>query len=419
MSRILKKALAEGIINVDDTAAVFYDLSGLDKKINSLKASFPQGTLHAMAIKTNPLTGVLRRLNEKGIAAEAASLPEFYIAQKSGFESDRIVFDSPAKTRSELAYALKAGVHINIDSFEELEIVAELKKRIESRSTLGIRLNPQVGTGKIKATSVAGEYSKFGIPLRRHRQTLLKAYQDYGWLRGVHLHIGSQGCSPEMLVDGVRAALDFALEVNGKIKSPGRAQAIDIFDIGGGLAAIYRETDKPVSLEQYADALRSKCPELFGGQFRLITEFGRHIFANIGWAVSRVEYVKVETSPSTLINHLGADMFIRECYTPDDWYHDISACGSTGELKSGETSEYMIAGPLCFSGDMLARNIRLPEMESGDYLLIHDCGAYTMSMWSRYNSRIIPKVIGYHNDGDKFEIIKKRETLDRVLDFWS
>jgi len=419
MSRVLKKALVEDIINDDDTAAVFYDLSGLDNIIKCLKASFPSDTLHAIAIKANPIIGMLRKLNAKGIGAEAASLPELYIAQKAGFSSERLVFDSPAKTKSELEYALKAGVHINIDSFEELEIITNMKTGIESPSSIGLRINPQVGAGKIKTTSVAGKYSKFGIPLKPNRKALIEAYKNNSWLGGVHLHIGSQGCSLEMLVAGVRAVLDFALEINSKFKGTERNQAIDIFDIGGGLPAIYRETDSFISIEQYSEALNSECPELFDGQFRLITEFGRHIHANIGWAVSRVERVKNETSPPTLINHLGADMFIRECYNPDDWYHDISACDSRGELKDGKTQEYMIAGPLCFAGDMLARNIKLPEMYSGDYILIHDCGAYTMSMWSRYNSRVLPKVIGYYNDGDKFEILKKREILDKVLDFWN
>lgn len=418
LSDVFKRALADGIIGKDDTAAVFYDLSGLTERIKELQTLFPSNTLHAIAIKANPIVGILNKLNDPGVGAEAASLPELFIAQKSGFTSDRIVFDSPAKTRDELEYALKNGVHINIDSFEELAIVADIRSRIDSSSTFGLRLNPQVGTGGIKSTGVAGDYSKFGIPLKPNWSALLKAYSDFEWLRGVHLHIGSQGCSLELLVTGVKTVLDFADDVNSKVRRAVRSQAIDIFDIGGGLPVAYRDSDKPPSLEEYISGLKGECPRLFDGRFKLITEFGRYIHANIGWAISRVEYVKSETTPPTLITHLGADMFIRECYNPDDWHHDMTVLSPDGELKSGNTKIYMVAGPLCFAGDMLARNIVLPEIQSGDYLVIHDIGAYTLSMWSRYNSRALPKVIGYHNGGEKFELIKDREALDDIYNFW-
>jgi diaminopimelate decarboxylase len=93
---------------------------------------------------------------------------------------------------------------------------------------------------------------------------------------------------------------------------------------------------------------------------------------------------------------------------------------SKGILKKGtETFSYSIAGPLCFAGDILAKDIALPLVEEGDYILIHDVGAYTLSMWSRYNSRQIPKVIGYHNNKDDFKILKNRESRQDLVDFWS
>lgn len=84
-----------------------------------------------------------------------------------------------------------------------------------------------------------------------------------------------------------------------------------------------------------------------------------------------------------------------------------------------DKNKYWVAGPLCFSGDVVARDVELPVVEAGDYIIIHDTGAYTLSMWSRYNSRQIPKVIGYHNDTNQFEILKKRETYNDLIRFWS
>jgi diaminopimelate decarboxylase len=89
-------------------------------------------------------------------------------------------------------------------------------------------------------------------------------------------------------------------------------------------------------------------------------------------------------------------------------------------LKTGSaTRKYSIAGPLCFAGDIVARGVKSPPIETGDFVLIHDTGAYTLSMWSRYNSRQIPRVVGYRNQGESFEILKERETFEDLQRFWS
>jgi diaminopimelate decarboxylase len=118
--------------------------------------------------------------------------------------------------------------------------------------------------------------------------------------------------------------------------------------------------------------------------------------------------------------HVGADLFLRECYNPQDWPHEIIVADRAGRIKSGlDEQHYVLAGPLCFAGDVLAREIALPKIEAGDWVIIQDTGAYTLSMWSRYNSRQIPKVIGYYQDGATFEILKEREPLAEVLRFWA
>ena len=173
-------------------------------------------------------------------------------------------------------------------------------------------------------------------------------------------------------------------------------------------------------MKDYSDEIRKRFPELDDGTYKLITEFGRYVHANAGWAAARVEYVKREPDRNTAIIHLGADMFLRECYRPEDWQHEIIVADQSGRLKTGnDEKKYVIAGPLCFAGDMIARDIELPAMSPGDYIIIKDSGAYTMSMWSRYNSRQMPKVIGYTENGRDFELIKDRETAEDLVAFWS
>ena len=151
----------------------------------------------------------------------------------------------------------------------------------------------------------------------------------------------------------------------------------------------------------------------------MITEFGRYVHANSGWVASRVEYVKSGQAGKTLIVHVGADLLLRKCYSPADWHHEIMVVDSRGNPKAGiDDSPYTVAGPLCFAGDILARGIRLPVVNEGDYVLIRDTGAYTLSMWSRYNSRQVPKVVGYTQDGERFELLRERETVEQAASFW-
>ena len=412
------KALAGSIISGDDTAAVFIDLTFLKKRAKSLQALFGENCIHTMAIKANPLVTILGVFRDLGFGAEAASLPELYIARAAGIRASNTIFDSPVKTIAELQYAINTKMHINSDSLAELERIDRIRGAANSRSTFGLRINPQVGAGRIKMTSVAGEYSKFGVPLNQYRAEIIEAYLRYPWLTGIHLHIGSQGIPLDLLVKGAELIFELTKEINQRLAEKNKPNRINIFDIGGGMPVTYRDDLPAPTIDEYVKALHAKIPQLFDGEYKLITEFGRYLNANCGWAISRVEYVKKQGDINTALIHLGADMFIRRCYNPDDWHHDILVIDSNGKLKSGSERKYVIAGPLCFAGDIIAHDIDLPEIEPGDYIVIRDVGAYTYSMWSRYNSRQMPIIVGYNDNGHEFSILRKRESLDDIYRFW-
>lgn len=413
MSVVLKKAMREAVIRAEDTTMIFQDILFSEKRIEEVKKLFPDHSLHTLALKANPLPRLLEHFSGKGVGAEAATWPELYIAQKAGFPPSAIVFDSPAKTEMELRYALSHGVHINADSFEEL---GRLNKLIGDgeHGPVGIRVNPQVGVGRIEMLSVAGTWSKFGVPLETSREQLFASYEMYPWLNGIHLHIGSQGCSPDQLVEGVKRVYAFAEEVNTRLKG----QRIRYFDLGGGFPVSYHKDREPESMEAYAEALRQQCSGLFSGCYKLVTEFGRYYFANSGWTATRVEYIKSYGGKKTAVVHVGADLLMRRIYQPDDWYHEMSALDRDGSLKTAEPEAYVIAGPLCFNGDIISHSVMLPRLEVGDFVLIHDTGGYTLSMWNRHTSRQIPLVLGYTGDGDDFIVLKERETLEDVYRFW-
>ena len=417
----LRSALSQGLIRQEDTAAIFYDLSFLASRIKYLTSCFPPATLHGLAIKANPLTRIMELMRgfAPNIGVEAASIGEVTMALRSGYQPDHIVYDSPVKTFSDLEFALKTGIHINIDNLSELDRVNKITMAgsCTMSGSAGLRINPQIGLGTILESSVAGEYSKFGVPINFFREELEKAYLTHPWLTGVHLHVGSQGCPMHMLTDGIGVLYDFVADMNrkrGRIGFP----SISVFDIGGGLPISYQSATTPPSMDEYVRKIAERAPMLFDpASFKLITEFGRWIYTNAGWTVSRVEYVKRDPAINTAMIHVGADLFVRECLNPHDWHHEYSLFDQWGRLKEGtDDHPYNLAGPLCFSGDIVAKNVLLPRVEEGDYIVIHDTGGYTFSMWSRYNSRQTPRIVGYR--ADRFEILKERETLEELQGFW-
>ena len=438
IENILKGALKQDYLRKEDTALIFYDLDLLRSRINELQHVFPASALHALAIKANPLVRILEFSCGLGMGVEAASIGEVHLALKSGYPPENIVFDSPVKTNTELEFALDQGIHINVDNFSELERISRIRSFMNAKGSIGIRINPQVGTGSILESSVAGEYSKFGLPINTRKKELLKAFASYPWLNGVHLHVGSQGCPIELLIKGIGVLYDFVLEVN-EIRRNLKIPPVNIVDIGGGLPVSYHHDRTPPSMIEYVGAIRQRAPELFthSPAFKLITEFGRWIYTNAGWTVSRVEYVKHDSGINTAMIHVGADLFVRECLNPSDWQHEYSVYDKNGNSKISDTrlaifdkkgtkpdrgsriadlKLYNLAGPLCFSGDILAKDVLLPELEEGDYIAIHDSGSYTFSMWSRYNSRQTPRILGYH--GKQFEILKERESPEDTTRFW-
>jgi diaminopimelate decarboxylase len=434
ISLAFRKAVSAGLIRKEDSALIFYDLSFLSERLAHLKSCFPASSLHGLAIKACPLGGIMKLTKELGCGVEAASLGEVRLALHLGFNPGMVVYDSPVKTTEELEFALTEGVHMNLDNFSELERVINLleKKRAKTAATVGIRINPQIGEGSISESSVAGEYSKFGVPLNYKRQELINAFMENDFLTGMHLHVGSQGCSLEMLAEGCGKLYDLMIEINRLTMVKKGFEQISTFDIGGGLPVSYFRDKHPVLMEDYVAALRQRAPLLFGNELpqpastvghpglRLITEFGRWTYTNAGWTVSRVEYVKQDPGVNTAMIHVGADLFVRECLNPRDWLHEYTLLDREGNLKEGVSGNpWNLAGPLCFSGDILAKGVPLPGVQEGDHLVIHDTGGYTFSMWSRYNSRFAPRIIGYYNDGETFVLLKEREGMADILKFWT
>lgn len=410
IAHVVRSARGSGTIDDSTRSIVFHDLDLLEARLAELTANFPSTALHTVAIKANPLVEILRIVVDAGHGLEAASYEELSLAMAAGCRPDRIVFDSPAKTRAELAGALELGVRLNADSLEELRRIEELRST-GSQSIVGIRINPLVGTGSIGTTSVAARDSKFGIPIDRVGPELKDMLRRHDWLRGLHVHVGSQGCTLDQLVAGTRAAVQLRDELRDELQI-----GLDQLDIGGGLPTDYDEATAAPTITEYAAALRNGVPGLFDGT-TIVTEFGRALHAGCGWAATRVEYVK-DDEPQTAVVHLGADFLVRPVYQPDFWRHRFTAI----DHDAGEPeSPWRLAGPLCFGGDIIGRGVPLPSLRPDDLVVIHDVGAYTLSMWSRHCSRGMPAVYGYRDTdaGLQLQLLRRAEEPADIVRLWS
>lgn len=399
--RVIRAAVREGLTDPDEAVlAAFVDLDGVAALVAALRSAFPASlsVRHTFAAKANSLVPVLEHLRLHGMGCEVASAGELDRATAAGFGPELIVFDSPAKTRAELARALRLGVAVNVDNFQELERVDALLAANPSASPLGVRVNPQVGAGSIEAMSTATDTSKFGIALddEGNRARLIDAFRERPWLTWLHTHVGSQGIAPELTARGLARTVELADEINSTL---GRRQVVGI-DIGGGLSVDFDSDDPDPGFDGYVAALRRHAPRLLSGDYRLVTEFGRALLAKNGFMTAFVEYTKTAGGRPVAITHAGAHVATRTVFRPDAWPLRVTAHDPSGRQKRGDVLAQDVAGPCCFAGDLLATARPLPRLAPGDLVAVLDTGAYAFSTPFHYNSLPVPAVYGFSTAAD-------------------
>jgi diaminopimelate decarboxylase len=414
--QVMRAAIQAGHLGDDRVIASFVDSHGVARTIESLKQAFPDNFQHTFAAKANTMRKALQLVKSQGLGCEVASPGELEQAMRVGFEPNKIVYDEPAKTGVIIEKSLAKGISLNIDNFREFELVSSIMQTSGSDSRVGFRINPQVGAGTIGAMSTATKSSKFGIALddEGNRSKLIDCYRSNRWLTSMHTHIGSQGCTLELMVTGIRKVVDLVEEINTVIGD----QQIEVIDIGGGLPVNFDCDEFKPTFAEYAEALRARIPELFSGKFIAKTEFGRSIYAKNGFIAARVEYTKNSGGRQIAISHAGAQIAARTAFMPDLWAIRVSVYDSSGRPKSGNEVIQDVAGPCCFAGDVIGHERKLPLIEPGDYIMLHDTGAYYFSNPFFYNSLPASAVYGatrLDNDSVSFEVWREQQSLDEML----
>ncbi|WP_097871956.1 diaminopimelate decarboxylase [Streptomyces sp. rh34] len=391
---VVRAAVGQGLLGEGSPVAGFIDTEGVRASVGALHNAFAAtpGVLHTFAAKACSLVPVLRLLAECGMGCEVASPGELRLALEAGFAASRVVLDSPAKTREEIRLALALGAAVNADSLDELRRVDALRDP-RTDSVLGLRVNPQVGSGSIGPMSTATDTSKFGVALRDPgaREAIVGAFRDRPWLTRLHAHVGSQGCPLELIAAGVARTYELAEEINATLG----VRQVTSLDIGGGLPVNFTDETVHPTYADYVAALTAAAPGLFSGRYSLVTEFGRSLLAKNGFIGARVEYTKDAGGRRIALTHAGAQTATRTVLMPDAWPLRIGAFGPDGTPKGGPPLAQDIAGPCCFAGDVVAYGRELPELAEDDLVVLYDTGAYYFSTPWAYNSLPRPAVYGF------------------------
>jgi diaminopimelate decarboxylase len=346
------------------------------------------------SVKCNSNLHVLRVLKEEGAGADIVSGGELYRALRAEIDPKKIVFSGVGKQEHEIREALYADILMfNVESMQELEKINEIAISLNKRARVSFRINPDVDPNTHPYISTGLKQNKFGIDIN----DAIYAYSTAKELKGIEpigidCHIGSQLTEISPFLE----ALDKLKILYMELKE--RGIQIKYLDIGGGLGITYKE-EEPPHPKEFGEALSKS---LAGYPLTLILEPGRVIAGNAGILVTKVIYTKETHTKNFLIVDAGMNDLIRPSLYGS--YHRIAEVTPMGR----ETKKYDIVGPICESGDFLAKDRELPEIYPGELLCVFSAGAYGFVMSSQYNSR--PRAAEVMVSGDEFFLIRERET---------
>ncbi|MCW5720890.1 MAG: diaminopimelate decarboxylase [Devosia sp.] len=390
-------ALAEQV----GTPFYVYSSATLRRHVRVVREAF-EGIpmLLAYAMKANSNQAVLKLMASEGCGADVVSGGELQRALAAGIPAEKIVFSGVAKTVAEMRQGLKAGIKcFNVESEPELERLSMVATDLGLVARVSVRINPDVDARTHAKISTGKSENKFGISYKRAREVYARIAQLPNIEAvGVDMHIGSQITDLEPFGNafGLMAELVAALRADG--------HRIDHVDIGGGLGIPYhQDQEAPPHPDAYAAVVRDKIGQL---GCALVIEPGRLLVGNAGILVTKVEYVKEGESNFIIVDAAMNDLIRPTLY---EAHHDVELVNQSNLPPiTGD-----IVGPVCETGDYLAKGRTIPGVREGDLLAVMSAGAYGAVMASTYNSRpLIPEVLV---DGPRWHVIRPRKSIEELL----
>ncbi|MBU0679264.1 MAG: diaminopimelate decarboxylase [Verrucomicrobia bacterium] len=382
------------------TPLYVYSRTHLIEQYNTLVAAMADvEPVVCFSVKSNTCAAVINTLAGLGSGADVVSGGELFRALRAGIPASKIAFAGVGKTRDEIRYALEEDIlFFTVESEPEVERINECAVELGLKGRIAVRVNPDVDPKTHKYTSTGKKENKFGVDLSRARAACERAAALPAVdMVGIHMHLGSPLMDVSPYVEALEKVKDFCLEMKAKHAT------FRYIDIGGGLGIKYRESDEPFTPAQFADAV---LPHLKEMGLQVVMEPGRFIAGNSGILVTRVQYVKDNAFKRFLI----VDAAMNDLLRPPlyEAYHEILPVTETSETFFGD-----VVGPICESGDFMARDRDLPTASEGDLLAVCSAGAYAFAMSSNYNSR--PRAAEVMVSGDRHQAVRERESRDDLV----
>lgn len=378
--------------------------SRLRENIRAYHRAFPDADKY-FAVKANGNLSVLRIAAQEGMGADVFSAGELSVVRMAGIARDMILFNGNSKSSKDHELIMQAGVRMSVDSREELEHLSQTAQRSGLEAEILFRVNPDVSPKTHPKIATGLRSSKFGIPAEQVAATYQRAMEMEGVKPvGLHCHIGSQILDTAPFAEAAGKMMDIAAAVTAK------GGAIERIDLGGGLGIQYHpDSPAPTPADLAAAVLpimKDRCRDL-GISPRLILEPGRSIVADTTVMLASVNVVK-----RAHVNFVAIDAGFNVLARPMlyDSYHHVVAANHAGE-KAEET--VTVVGPICETGDILAKDRKVPHLAMGDVLAFLDAGAYGFSMASQYNGQ--PRPAEVLVSGSRAEVTRRAEDASCLL----
>lgn len=385
------------------TPLYVYNENILRRRCRELKEliSYPNFTVN-YSPKANGNLELLKIIRSEGLRVDAMSPGEISINIMAGYKPEEILFISNNVSEDEFRYAINAGVKISVDSVSQLEMLG----RLNPGGNVAFRVNPGVGAGHHEKVITAGHNTKFGIEMC-HIPEVKRIIEKYNLkLIGINQHIGS------LFMDG-----DAYLQSTANILSIARQfDDLEFIDIGGGFGIPYKkQSDQPrLDLKSLGDKLSeiiNSWVKEYGKDIEIKIEPGRYIVAESGILIGKVFATKTNYNVKYIGTDLGFNVLVRPVMY--DSHHDIEIYRGNG-TPSVKEETVRIVGNICETGDIIAKDRKLPEIIENDIIGVLDSGAYGYSMSSTYNSRLRPAEVLIQEDGNP-RLIRRRDTLDDLV----
>jgi len=385
------------IISTQATPFYIYSQEVITDSFNKLKEALKSEIF--FSIKANSNQGILSLMKSLGTGADVVSSGELERALRVGIPPKKIIFEGVGKSKKDIQYAIHSNIRqINIESMEELTLINHIGQSLNKIVNIGIRLNPNIDVQSLDKISTGRKSDKFGISIDCLAEVCesIKA-SNHIKLRGISCHAGSQLCK----IDIFKKIFITMKEASAKVLS--HDLQIEHLDLGGGFGVNYGN-EKEIDLQEVGALVKKMFDDT---PYNISFEPGRYLVAKAGILITKILTTKENGGIQYLITDAGMQTILRPALYQA--LHKIQVL--KGQINSKLL--YTIAGPVCESSDIIAKNVILPKQQAGNYIAICDTGAYGAVMASNYNSRGLPAEILVH--GKEYALIHKEEHISEII----